>query len=84
MNFLNERGFVFVGRDSNAYRCCMWGNHPWLFRWRDGENCWESIQPLTQMEIWMLPHNLTEEQQEWYFTVEAKNIHDIPPNLPDN
>lgn len=78
---LDEKGFVFVGNDGNAYRCAMWGKQPWLFRWRDGEKRWESIQQLTQMDVWLLPHNLTLDQQEWYFKTEAETLVEL---LPDN
>lgn len=78
---LDEKGFVFLGADGNAYRCCMWGAQPWLFRWRDGENCFESLRSLTQMDVWMLPHNLADDQQAHYFRLEANTIKGL---LPDN
>lgn len=78
---LDEKGFVFVGKDGNAYRCCMWGSQPWLFRWRDGDKRFESLRPLTQMDVWMSPHNLTDEQQAFYFNLEAATIQSL---LPDN
>jgi len=76
MKELDEKGFVFVGKDGNAYRCCKWGDAPWLFRWHP-DNHWVSIQKLTQMDVWMLPHNLTPEQQEHYFTLEAKTASNL-------
>lgn len=77
---LTEKGFVFVGKDGNAYRCCMWGDSPWLFKWRDGEHQWESIRKLTQMDVFMLPHNLSEEQQEHYHRLEAKTAARLMPD----
>jgi hypothetical protein len=81
MRHLDEKGWIFIGKDGNAYRCCMWGDSPWLFRWHDHNKCWVSIAPLTQMDVWMLPHNLTENRQEWYHKVEAETAARLAPKL---
>lgn len=76
---LNEKGFIFIGADGNPYRCCIWGDSPWLFKWRNSEHQWESVRRLTQMDVWMLPHNLSEEQQEHYHGLEAKATAKLMP-----
>lgn len=68
---LDARGFVFVGNDGNAYRCCMWGDQPWLFRWQDRAHRWLSVAQLTQAYVLSLPHNLTQSEQDLYFALEA-------------
>lgn len=81
MKELDEKGFVFLDDDGNAYRCCVWGNNAWLFRWHDHQKRWVSVRQLSQMDIFMLPHNLSEEQQEWYFKTEAKTLQDLLPDM---
>lgn len=76
---LDEKGWVFVGRDGNAYRVCMWGEQPWLFKWRDDTHLWESWHVLTQAIVWSLPHNLTQEQQDLYFAMEETTGKDLNP-----
>lgn len=73
MNQLDEKGWVFVA-DGNAYRCCMWGERPWLFKWQDRSHLWVSVRLLTQADVWTLPHNLTQEQQDLYNVANADAI----------
>lgn len=80
MSELDERGWIFLGSDGNPYRCCMWGDAPWLFGWHP-DNHWVSLSRLTQYDIWMLPHNLTEAQQEWYRRAEAKTVSELMPDF---
>jgi hypothetical protein len=64
---LDEKGFVFLDARSEPYRCAMWGNEAWLFRWNHRQHCWVSLRPITQSEIWDFPRNLTQEQQDMYY-----------------
>jgi hypothetical protein len=62
---LDEKGFVFLDDNNRPYKCCMWGDGPWLFYWHaDGH--WVSLKPVSQFQVWHFPHNLTDEQQEMY------------------
>lgn len=70
---LDEKGFIFVGSDGNAYRCCRWGDSAWLFRWIDKANVWVSVRKLGQIDVWFLPRNLSSEQQEIYHIAEQRN-----------
>lgn len=72
MKELDEKGFVFLGDDGNAYRCCLWGDNAWLFVWHP-TNAWVSVRKLTQIDVWMFPHNLTEAQQELYYAIGNEN-----------
>ena len=81
MNELDERGFVFLGSEGKAYRCCLWGGVPWLFVWHP-DNHWVSYRPLTQTDVWSLPHNLSAERQQVYFDVEAKFAAERQPLAP--
>jgi hypothetical protein len=72
---LDEKGWVFIGGDGLPYRCCIWDSDAWLFRWHPDRR-WVSLKKLTQMDVWLLPHNLTEEQQELYYA--ANNHCPIP------
>jgi hypothetical protein len=65
MEKLDEKGFIFLDDSSRPFKCCMWGGKPWLFYWHP-DNIWVSLRQLSQTEIWSLPHNLTQEQQDLY------------------
>lgn len=80
---LDEKGFIFRWDDNNIYRCCMWGESPWLMRWNPAQNLWVSVQRLTQMDIFTLPHNLSEEEQEVYHRLEAEQLKDMLPSSPN-
>jgi hypothetical protein len=73
MTELDERGFVFLGHDNKPYRCCLWGGSPWLFSWHPDKH-WVSLRPVTQTDVWLLPHNLTAEQQQMYFNAEVQSL----------
>ncbi len=62
---LNEKGFVFIGGDGRPYMCAMWGDNPWLFYWH-AENHWVTMKQVTQTEIWRMPKNLTDAEQDVY------------------
>lgn len=66
---LDEKGFVFLDDDSRPYRCCMYCGTPWLFYWHP-DKVWVTLKPVTQTDIWSMPHNLTQEQQDCYFSKE--------------
>lgn len=74
IEILDEKGFVFLSNNGNPYLCRMWGGIPWLFYWHNIENHWVSLRPVSQMEIFSLPHNLTMEQQEEYHQLHEKFI----------
>ncbi len=72
METLNEKGFVFLGaRDHKPYLCAMWNDTPWLFYWHC-ENHWVSLQKVTQANIWMMPKNLSEKEQNLYHDLHKK------------
>lgn len=81
MKELDEKGFVFLDDRGHVFRCCMWGDNPWLFKWIDTQNQWVSFRKLTQMDVFVLPHNLSGEQQEWYFKAEAKSNAHLAPSI---
>ncbi len=63
---LNEKGFIFKDANDKIYRCCLWGDSAWLFLLMP-DHLWVSVKRLSQMDIWMLPHNLSDEEQQWYY-----------------
>ena len=65
MEILDDKGFVFLDDRGCPYRCCMWGDQPWLFYWHP-EKHWVSLRPVTQGEIWQMPRNLSQEEQDVY------------------
>ena len=65
MKELDEHGFIFLDDNQRPFLCRMWGGKPWLFYWHS-ENHWVSLREVTQSEIFMFPHNLTEEHQQLY------------------
>jgi hypothetical protein len=67
---LDKKGFVFLDEDSRPFRCAMWGGLPWLFYWNDSQRAWVSLRPVSQMEIWTFPRNLTQKEQDLYFEEE--------------
>lgn len=69
---LDEKGFVFLDDNRKPFRCCMQGDQPWLFYWHPS-NRWVSLRKTTQSEILMFPHNLTEEEQELYNSIDEDN-----------
>ena len=65
MEPLDEKGFVFLDAHSRPYQCRMWGERAWLFYWH-ADNHWVSLRPVTQMEIWQFPRNLSQKHQDIY------------------
>jgi hypothetical protein len=65
MKELDEKGFVFLDDKKRPWWCRMWEDRAWLFYWH-AEGRWVSYQPITQMDVWQFPHNLTAEQQQLY------------------
>lgn len=65
MKPLDEKGFVFLDDAGKPYLCNMRGSVPWLWYWHP-DNHWVSFRQIDQMGVFLLPHNLTEEQQEHY------------------
>ncbi len=66
MDELNGKGFVFLDKSNRPYRCCMYQGTPWLFYWHP-DNRWVTLRQVTQTEIWQMPHNLTQEEQDYYY-----------------
>ena len=65
MKDFDENGFVFLDGRCRPYRCAMWGEHPWLFYWHP-DNHWVSLRQVDQSEIFNMPNNLTQEEQDIY------------------
>lgn len=63
---LDERGFVFLDSLKRPFLCRMIKGTPWLCYWNEGGKCFTTLRPVTQMEIFQFPHNLTEREQEMY------------------
>lgn len=64
---LDSKGFVFLDANNRPFRCAMWGNKPWLFYWQEAQKRWVTLRPVSQMEIFSFPHNLTQEEQDLYY-----------------
>jgi hypothetical protein len=62
---LDEKGWIFLDDNHRPFLCALWGERAWLFYWHT-EGHWVSLRPVTQMEIWTFPRNLTEIQQQLY------------------
>jgi len=62
---LDERGFVFLDGNGRPFKCAMWGGKPWLFYWHQ-DNHWVSLRETSQEEIFRMPMNLSQEQQDLY------------------
>lgn len=65
LELLDEKGFVFLDAANRPYLCRMFGGEPWLFYWHPNK-IFVSLRKINQSEIWRLPQNLTENQQETY------------------
>ena len=65
MKPLDEKGFNFIGLDSRPYKCRIWNDRPWLFYWHSDKK-WISCRPVNQSEIWNMPKNLTQDEQDMY------------------
>jgi len=49
---LDEEGFTFLDDLSRPFKCQLWENEPWLFRWNKHQKCWTSFRRITsQQEI---------------------------------
>ncbi len=62
---LDEKGFIFLDQLNRPYRCCMYQGEPWLFYWHPDKK-WVTCRTVTQTDIFLMPHNLTEKEQECY------------------
>lgn len=62
---LDEKGFVFLDGHNRPYLARMYHSVPWLFYWHV-ENHWVTLRRLTQADLWTLPHNLIQKQQDIY------------------
>ncbi len=78
MKELDEKGFVFLDDNTVPFRCSIWGNRAWLFRWQHDH--WVSFRPVNQSDIWTFPHNLTEVQQQLYFDRHDKWLKETMPS----
>jgi len=66
MDELNEKGFVFLDKLNRPYRCCMYHGTPWLFYWHP-DNKWVTLRQINQADIWQMPHNLNQKEQDLYY-----------------
>ena len=63
---MNEKGFIFLDEGNRPYLCAKWTDGMcWLFYWH-ADHHWVSLRPVTQMDIWSFPRNLSEEHQQIY------------------
>jgi hypothetical protein len=62
---LDSKGFIFLGADHRPYRCSMIGDEAWLHWWHPDKK-WVTMRPVSQTEIWSMPRNLTDAEQELY------------------
>lgn len=63
---LDEKGFVFLDDAHRPYLCRMIEGSPWLCYWNEECKCFTTLRPVSQTEILLFPHNLTEHEQDWY------------------
>jgi hypothetical protein len=80
MKELDETGFVFLDDNQRPYKCAMWGKAAWLFYWHP-EGHWTSARRVTQMDIWTMPRNLSDEQQQLYHDEHNAWARSIAPNF---
>ena len=65
MEALDEKGFVFLDDAGRPYRCCVYAGNPWLFYWHPDEQ-WVSLRQVNQSEIFQMPRNLSQSEQDAY------------------
>jgi hypothetical protein len=73
VNFLDEKGFVFIDAGGRPYQVRMIENQPWLCYWYEHDKRFVTLRPVNQTEIWQFAaHKLPEEQAKLYFQKDDK------------
>lgn len=69
---LDEKGFVFIGKDKKPYWCRMWEESPWLFYWHP-DNKWVSLKEVNQSDIFIARQSsLNEAEANIYHSMSTK------------
>lgn len=83
MKELDEKGFVFIGKNGKPYLCRMYYDHPWFMFWNDGESTWVTLKEVNQNEIWQARETMMpQEEADLYHKKQSeKNSNWITDNL---
>lgn len=68
---INGKGVVFLDSLQRPYLLKNWGGRVWLFAWHP-DNHWVSYRELKENEIFMIPNNLTQAEQDRYHELNDK------------
>lgn len=63
---LDEKGFVFIDRNSKPFHVRMWDGVPWLFYWHPDKR-WVSLRQINQSDVWeFFTQAIPDDQAEVY------------------
>jgi len=62
---MKDYDFIFLDYQGIPYKCSSIGSQYWISA-LDKNKQWHPVRKIKKDDIWLYPHNLTEEQQQYY------------------